>query len=581
LIVAKQAGRTYLIAVSTRMKRVVQILLLSMAALPLCSELLGATTEAFSDWVVECPKPAACAAKTFRQGGTIDGYPSLKISGKNLSQRELFLADANILDGSKKVGVRIDSTSLIELEPQRDLKRLSSYEYQVVNDAQRRRLLSRMLSGRKLQLFYTNVRGQEREPEFSLMGMGDALQRLASPPTGAQAPGGEQPAEPSQSKPPETAQAQQQPAVNDAPPANEQPPAAADSAAEQAAGYVDSRSKVVKKFRNWQLRCAEDGACAATTYKAGGAIDGYPVIKVVKDSRNNRQLRIDNAQNINGNKNIWFRVDDDKEIRLLPGKDFTRISTDEYRISNASLERTIMQEILAGSSLRFSYQNTRGQWRQPRYSLLGATAAMNALVGDATDSSQAADSGRAVATAEPRTAAATAPAQQQRESEAAVFDPLDDLLQQNRQADSRSWWQRIGKSGKRWSYSCSGSRCSAFAQGALKSGKNDISMQISGGSKGSRQLMLSGAANLDASKPMRMQIDGSLPLHVVPRKDFSAYGRDDIRIVNARLVDTLVAKMLRGNEMWVTYTNRQGRPRVVKFSLNGMGASLKKLGRGR
>ena len=236
-----------------------------------------------------------------------------------------------------------------------------------------------------------------------------------------------------------------------------------------------------------------------------------------------------------------------------------------------------MQEILRGSSLRFSYLNTRGQWRQPRYSLLGATAAMNALVGG-TDNSRAADSGRAVAAAAPRTAAATAPAQQLR---APAYDPLDDVLQQNRQTDSRSWWQRIGKSGKRWSYSCSGSRCSASAQGALKSGKDDISMQISGGSKGSRQLMLSGAANLDASKPMRMQIDGSLPLHIVPRKDFSAYGRDDVRIVNARLVDTLVAKMLRGNEMWVTYTNRQGRPRVVQFSLNGMGASLKKLGRGR
>lgn len=563
------------------MKRFVKILLLSTAALLLCSELPGATRESFSDWVVECAKPSACAAKTFRQGGTIDGYPSLKISAKNRTQRELFLADARILDGSKKIGVRIDSTSLIELEPQRDLKRLSSDEYQVVNDAQRQRLLSRMLSGRKLQLFYTNVRGQEREPEFSLMGMGDALLRLASPPTGAKVESGERSAaKPGQSKPPDNGQADQQRAVKAVPSTRERAEAAAPSSAGAAAGHVDSRSKVVQKFRNWQLRCAADGACAATTYKAGGAIEGYPVIKVVKGGRDNRQLRIDNAQNMNDKKNIWFRVDANKEIRLVPGKDFTRVSTDEFRISNVSLERRILQEILAGSSLRFSYLNTRGQWRQPRYSLLGATAAMNALVGG-TDNPRAAGSSRTAASSEPRTAAATAPAQRRRASAAAAYDPLDDALQQNRQKDSRSWWQRIGRSGKRWSYSCSGSRCIASAQGALKSGKNDISMQISGSSKGSRQFMLSGAANLDASKPMRMQIDGSLPLHVVPRKDFSAYGRDDIRIINARLIDTLVSKMLRGNEMWVTYTNRQGRPRVVKFSLNGMGASLKKLGRGR
>ncbi len=91
--------------------------------------------------------------------------------------------------------------------------------------------------------------------------------------------------------------------------------------------------------------------------------------------------------------------------------------------------------------------------------------------------------------------------------------------------------------------------------------------------------MLSHAGMLDASKPMRIQIDGNLPLHVVPRKDFTKSGRDQVRIVNSRLTQTLLAKMQRGDEMWVTYTNRKGRSRVTKFSLNGVNAALKKVGR--
>ena len=78
---------------------------------------------------------------------------------------------------------------------------------------------------------------------------------------------------------------------------------------------------------------------------------------------------------------------------------------------------------------------------------------------------------------------------------------------------------------------------------------------------------------------MRIQVDGNLPLHIVPRTDFKKSGRGQVRITNSRLIQTLLAKMKRGDEMWVTYTNRQGRSRVTKFSLNGVNASLKKLGK--
>ena len=54
---SQRAGQGSKMAVPIRMKRFVKILLLSTALL-LCSELLGATRESFSDWVVECAGPA-------------------------------------------------------------------------------------------------------------------------------------------------------------------------------------------------------------------------------------------------------------------------------------------------------------------------------------------------------------------------------------------------------------------------------------------------------------------------------------------------------------------------------------------
>ncbi len=537
----------------SKMKTRILILLLLIPLLT-PGAVIGAS-EKFTDWVVKCKGSSACEAKTFRQGGDIDGYPSIKITGKKRTHRKLFLSDAKYLDGSKKISIRIDKTSPLDLKPKRDLKRLNKGEYQVANSDLLRKLLSRMASGRKLQLFYTNVRGQAREPEYSLMGMGGALKRLgsASPVVKVVV-----------KKEPEQAGKKQEQVEKEP---------------EQRVQQDNSRSRVSKKFRNWQIRCSADGSCAATTYKMRGSIDGYPVISIVMDSKHQHQLHIAAAQIVNGSKNIWIRIDRNKEIKLLPGRDFVRLSKSEYKITNSRVLARVMSAIRRGTTLRLSYLNTRGQWRQPVYSLLGSTAAMNELdtgsqkteIVEKAPEVKPRDTRKAVVDSRPSTLTPRPSVTQNTH--------IPEIIQESSRRDSRSWWQKIGKSGKRWSVSCSGRyNCVAKAQGSIKGGKKDISMRISG-RRGSRKFILTGAQMLDASKPMRMQIDGTLPLHIVPRKDFSKHGRDEIRIVNSRLRDTLISKMQRGSEMWVTYTNRQGRPRVVKFSLNGMNAALKKLGK--
>lgn len=517
--------------------------------------------EQFTDWVVKCKGAQACEAKTFRQGGDIDGYPSIKITGKKAAHRKLFLSDAKYLDGSKKIGIRIDKTAPLELNPKRDLKRLNRGEYQIANSEMQRKLLSRMASGRNLQLFYTNVRGQKREPGYSLMGMGDALKRVGSAAPAVKATAAK---EPEKREPAQAAAETPQPV---------------ESGQQVNSKSVDSRSRVAKKFRNWQIRCAADGSCAATSYKMRGSIDGYPVLSIVMDSKNQPQLHIAAAQFVNGSKKIWIRVDRNKELKLRPGRDFVRLSESEYKISNARVSAGVMSAIRSGRTLRLSYLNVRGQWRQPVYSLLGSTAAMDELDGgrrkaeiaEKTREVEQQHSRKKVVESRP---SALAPQPSLRQNSL-----LPEVVEDTSRGDSRSWWQKIGKSGKRWSVSCSGRyNCIASAQGTIRGGKKDISLRISG-RRGSRQFMLARAKTLDASKPMRLQIDGTLPLHIVPRKDFKQYGRDEIRIVNSKLIKTLISKMQRGSEMWVTYTNKQGRPRVVKFSLNGLNASLKKVGK--
>ncbi|MEN8213368.1 MAG: hypothetical protein ABFR19_03310 [Pseudomonadota bacterium] len=529
-----------------RTRLLIPLLLATLAIFP-----AAVAAEKFTDWVVECKGTSVCAATTSRQGGTTEGYPSIKITGKDRGQRKLFLADTKYADSTKKISIRIDNSGILTLKPKRDFRRQGNGEYLIVNAELQRKLLSRMASGRTLQLIYTNVRGQKREPEYSLMGMGAALNRLAKA----------------------------------------RPPASVDKVVskkpEKSAQQVNARSGVKKKYRNWQVRCAADGSCAATTYRARGSIDGYPVIKVVVDSNNRRQLHIDSAQHVNGSKPVWIRVDNNKEIRLQPGKDFSRLSKNEYKITNSRALTSVMSVIRKGRELRLSYRNVRGQWRQPKYSLLGATAAMNALGGGTSASPQ--PPAKKVAVAEPaekrkpevaarRTKKDPAP---KRDLKPSVFGSAvssrDD--RREKQRDSFTWWDRITTSGERWNVNCSGgSRCAAAAQGRVK-GKKDISMHISGRSAGLHRVMLAKAGMLDTSKPMRIQVDGSLPLHLVPRKDFKQSGRDAVRLVNSRLSDTLIAKMRRGDEMWVTYTNRSGRPRVVKFSLSGLNTSLKKLAR--
>lgn len=519
-----------------------------------------AATEKFTDWVVKCKGSSACEAKTLRQGETTEGYPTLKITGKERSHRKLFLSDAKYVDGSKKISIRIDKNPLIDLNPKRDLKRLNRGEYQVVNSDLRNKLLARMSSGRKFQLFYTNVRGQAREPEYSLMGMGAALKKL----------GGASPA-----------------AVADnskAPEKSEQKQAVVEESESVKSGrQVDPRSRVKKKFRNWQIRCAPDGSCSATTYKMRGSIEGFPVISIVMDSNHQLQLHIAAAQFMNGSKNIWFRIDRNREIRLLPGRDFVRLSKSEYKISNSRLLKSVMSAIRRGRTLRLSYLNVRGQWRKPEYSLLGSTAAMDELSGGAPEIKIA----EKVPEVIPRTTR-EAVVEVQPLARPLIQTPrpsvtrnaeIAEVIETNNSKGSTSWWQRIGRSGKRWRVSCSGRyRCVATAQGSIKGGKKDISIRVSGGSR-SRQFKLTDAGMLDTTKPMRIQIDGNLPLHIVPRKDFKKAGRGEVRIVNSKLTETLLAKMRRGDEMWVTYTNRQGRSRVTKFSLKGVNAALKKLGK--
>ncbi len=535
--------------------------------IPLLLTLLASTytvagsPKKFTDWVVECKKPTACEAKTLRQGETTDGYPTLKITGKDRSHRKLFLSDAKYVDGSKKISIRIDKNPLIDLNPKRDLKRLNRGEYRVVNSDLRKKLLARMSSGRKLQLFYTNVRGQAREPEYSLMGMGGALKRL-----GGASPAAVVSKEPEKSK--------QKQAV------------AEESESVKSGQQVDPRSRVKKKFRNWQIRCAPDGSCSATTYKMRGSIEGFPVISIVMDSNRQQQLHIAAAQFMDGSKNIWIRVDRNREIKLLPGRDFVRLSKSEYKISNSRLLANVMSAIRSGRSLRLSYLNVRGKWRKPVYSLLGSTAAMKELGGAAPKIEvvekppevKLRDTRKAVVDTRPPTPAPVRTTPAPRPS-ITQNTHIPDVIQESNRQDSRSWWQRFRSSGKRWSVSCSGRyRCVATAEGALKGGKKDISIKVSGGSR-SRQFKLTDAGMLDATKPMRIQIDGNLPLHIVPRKDFKKAGRGEVRIVNSRLTETLLAKMRRGDEMWVTYTNRQGRSRVTKFSLKGVNAALKKLGK--
>lgn len=538
------------------------IILLLLISLLMPGVVIGAS-EKFTDWVVNCKGSSSCEAKTLRQGETTDGYPTIKITGKDRSHRKLFLSDAKYVDGSKKISIRIDKTPLIDLKPKRDLKRLNGGEYQVASGDLKNKLLSRMASGRKLQISYTNVRGQAREPEYSLMGMGSALKRLGSSSPVAKTVVTKEPEQ----------------AVKKAGKAGNQ----AGNNPGQRVQQDKSASRVSRKFRNWQIRCASDGSCAATTYKMRGSIDGYPVLMIVMDSSNRRQLHIAGAQYINGSKNIWIRVDGNREIKLLPGRDFVRLSKSEYKISNPRLLANVMSAIQRGRSLRLSYRNVRGKWRQPVYSLLGSTAAMKELGGGAqkTEIAEKApvvkpqDSGMAVVetrpTSQPPTLRPRPPVTQNAD--------IGDVIQQNNRRDSTSWWQKIGRSGKRWSVSCSGRyKCAAIARGTVKGGKKDISIRVTGGSRGAHQFMLTDAGMLDATKPMRIQIDGNLPLHVVPRKDFTKSGRE-VRLVNSRLTRTLLAKMQRGDEMWVTYTNRQGRSRVTKFSLNGVNAALKKLGK--
>ncbi len=543
--------------ISPMTTRIINLLLLISLLTP--GVVIGAS-EKFTDWVVNCKGSSSCEAKTLRQGETTDGYPTIKITGKERGHRKLFLSDAKYVDGSKKISIGIDKTPLIDLEPKRDLKRLNRGEYQVANGDLRNKLLSRMASGRKLQIFYTNVRGQAREPEYSLMGMGSALKRLSSASPVAKAV---------VSKEPEQEKKQQ-------PQAGTEPG--------QKIQRDNSASRVSRKFRNWQIRCASDGSCAATTYKMRGSIDGYPVLMIVMDGSSRLQLHIAGAQYINGSKNIWIRVDGNREIKLLPGRDFVRLSQREYKISNSRVLANVMSAIRRGRTLRLSYRNVRGQWRQPVYSLLGSTAAMNELGGGAPKAEIAEKapevkpqkSGKAVVETRPTS---RPPVQTFRPSATQDAD-IAEVVQQNNRRSSTSWWQKIGRSGKRWSVSCSGRyKCAATAQGTVKGGKKDISIRVTGASRGARQFMLADAGMLDATKPMRIQIDGNLPMHIVPRKDFTKAGRGEVRIVNSRLTQTLLAKMQRGDEMWVTYTNRQGRSRVTKFSLNGVNASLKKLGR--
>ena len=539
------------------MKTRITILLLLALLATTCA--VAGNSKKFTDWVVECKNSTSCEAKTLRQGETTDGYPSIKITGKDRAHRKLFLSDAKYVDGSKKISIRIDKNPLIALKPKRDLKRLNRGEYQVANSNLRNRLLSRMASGRKLQLHYTNVRGQAREPEYSLMGMGDALKRLGNTSPAAKVVVSKEPEKSGQKQ----AVVEERESV-------------------KSERQVDPRSRVKKKFRNWQIRCAPDGSCSATTYKMRGSIEGYPVISIVMDN-NQQQLHIAAAQFMNGSKNIWFRIDRNREIRLLPGRDFVRLSKSEYKISNSRLLAQVMSAIRKGSRLRLSYLNVRGQWRKPEYSLMGATAAMNELSGgspkvkiaEKAPEVKPRDRRKAVVETRPTT---RPPIQAPRPSVTQNAD-IAEVIRQNNQRDSLSWWQKIGRSGKRWRVSCSGGyRCVATAQGSLKGGKKDISIRVSGGSR-SRQFKLTDAGMLDATKPMRIQIDGDLPLHIVPRKDFKKAGRGEVRIVNSRLTETLLAKMRRGDEMWVTYTNRQGRSRVTKFSLKGVNAALKKLGK--
>ncbi len=537
--------------------------------IPLLLTLLASTytvagsPKKFTDWVVECKKPTACVAKTLRQGETTDGYPTLKITGKKRSHRKLFLSDAKYVDGSKKISIRIDNTPLIDLKPTRDLKRLNRGEYQVTNGDLQNKLLSRMASGRNFQLFYTNVRGQAREPEYSLMGMGNALKRLG---------GTSKAVEVAVSKKPGQAARKSEQVVKKP---------------EKGVQQDISGSRVSKKFRNWQIRCAADGSCTATTYKMRGAIDGYPVISIVMDSSNRRQLHIAGARYMNGSKPIWIKVDGNKEIRLLPGRDFVRLSQSEYNISNPRLLANMMSAIQRGRVLRLSYLNVRREWRRPQYSLLGAAAAMNELGGGVQKTGSPE---KAPVVKSPKTRKAVvekrspkpAPVRTTRAPRRSVTQNthIPEVIQESNQRDSLSWWQKIGRSGARWKVSCSGRyRCVATVQGTLKGGKKDISVRVSGRKRGSRQFMLANAGMLDTSKPMRIQIDGNLPLHLVPRKDFKQSGRGQVLIVNSRLTQTLLAKMQRGDEMWVTYTNRQGRSRVTKFSLKGVNASLKKLAR--
>lgn len=542
------------------------IILLLLISLLVPGVVIGAS-EKFTDWVVNCKGSSSCEAKTLRQGETTDGYPTIKITGKDRSHRKLFLSDAKYVDVSRKISIGIDKTPLIDLKPKQDLKRLNGGEYQVANGDLKNKLLYRMASGRKLHIFYTNVRGQAREPEYSLMGMGSALKRLGSASPVAKVVVTKEPEQPAKKTGKAGNQAEQ-----------------AGNNPGQRVQQDKSASRVSRKFRNWQIRCASDGSCAATTYKMRGSIDGYPVLMIVMDSSNRRQLHISGTQYINGSKNIWIRVDGNREIKLLPGRDFVRLSKSEYKISNPRLLANVMSAIQRGRSLRLSYRNVRGKWRQPVYSLLGSTAAMNELGGGAqkTEIAEKAaevkpqDSGVAVVetrpTSQPPTLTPRPPVTQNAD--------IGDVIQQNNRRGSTSWWQRIGRSGKRWSVSCSGRyKCAAIAQGTVKGGKKDISIRVTGGSRGARQFMLTDAGMLDATKPMRIQIDGNLPLHVVPRKDFTKAGRGEVRLVNSRLTRTLLTKMQRGDEMWVTYTNRQGRSRVTKFSLNGVNAALKKLGK--
>lgn len=542
--------------------------------------LLGTTSagasEKFTDWVVKCKGSQACEAKTFRQGGDIDGYPAIKVTGKKPGHRKLLLSDAKYVDGSKKISFRIDKTPLIDLKPKRDLKRLSNAEYQVVNSDLQRKLLYRMATGRRLQLFYTNVRGQAREPEYSLMGMGSAMKRVGGASSVTKAADKKEP----EKRAPKQAVSEKNESKQAA--SEKSKPKQATSEKSESTGsrqQVNSRSRVAKKFRNWQIRCASDGSCAATTYKMRGSIEGYPVLSIVLGGDDQLQLHIDAAQFVSGSKTIWIRVDTDKEIKLLPGRDFARLSKSEYNISNPRALARVMSAIRRGRTLRLSYLNVRGQWRQPVYSLLGSTAAMNELnagskkteIAEKAPEAKSADTRKQAVAKRPSALAPRASVPQN------TLQP--EIARENNRQDSTSWWRKIGKSGKRWSVSCSGRyNCVAKAQGTLKGGKKDISMRISG-RRGARKFMLAGAQMLDTTKPMRFQIDGTLPLHIVPRKDFSRQGRDEVRIVNSRLRNTLISKMQRGSEMWVTYTNRQGRPRVVKFSLNGMNASLKKLER--